>query len=235
MLALSYSETYLALTIPFIIFWIGFLIFSKKTRKEQLIMSLLFLPLGPLSEILYFKDYWLPKSIFPLSFFSLTIFPEDLIFGFCIAGIGAVVYEVFLGKRLQAIKTQNHIGLLVILIIAAVVTLPLWLWGMNSIFTTSIGFIVVALLIIAQRKDLLMHSLISGLGVMIIMFISYILLFKFVVANTDELYKQGWLIYGTKYGKTFWNVPLTEMIWGFSWGMMIGPLYEFMKKVGHIK
>lgn len=35
-------------------------------------------------------------------------------------------------------------------------------------------------------------------------------------------------ISGTKYDfLLFGTVPLTELIWGFSWGMAVGALYEF--------
>ena len=83
---ISFSSAYFILTIPFIIIWLLLFIFSKKTRKEQLIMSILFLPVGTLSEIIYFQDYWNPGSILFTQIGSIRILLEDFIFSFCIAG-----------------------------------------------------------------------------------------------------------------------------------------------------
>jgi hypothetical protein len=228
---ITLKEAYLVLTIPFVIAWLLIFLFSKKTRKEQLIMSLIFIPFGPLCEILYFKDYWIPQSIFTIPFFTANIFIEDIIFVFCIAGIGAVIYEVFFNQRLRKVNIPIHISALVIFMIAGIILIPIWYLGVNSIFSTSIGFLIITLLIVTQRRDLLLNSLFSGIGVMIVMFLSYLLLFNVIVNNSEEIFKQGWLLYGTRFDLRLWGIPLTEMIWGFCWGTMIGPLYEFAKRL----
>jgi hypothetical protein len=77
-------------------------------------------------------------------------------------------------------------------------------------------------------RDLIKNSIISGLGTAGIMFVCYSLVFT-LVSNTDEIFKQGWLIYGSNLDiRLFGNIPLTEMIWGFTMGFVIGPLYEFV-------
>ena len=64
------------------------------------------------------------------------------------------------------------------------------------------------------------------------MFVSYIILYNFV-PNAEELVRQGWLLYDTPLGSfRLLNIPLTELVWGFTWGMMVGPIYEFAKGLG---
>ena len=230
-MVLDFKYAYLALTIPFIIIWILFFIFSKKTRFEQIVMSLLLAPAGPISEILYFQDYWRPESILFTNIGSVRIFFEDLLFCFLVGGVGSVIYEAIFRKHLRKIKKINYkTGLIAIVITVLVISYLLFKVGVNSIFSTSIAAILGTVLIISQRKDLLLDSIFSGLGLMLVMFLSYFLLSLFVL-NVEELLRKGWLLYESSLDlRIVRNIPLTEMIWGFSWGMLIGPLYEFARK-----
>lgn len=226
------GQAYFILTIPFAIIWLLLYFFSKRTRKEQLIMSLILIPLGTLTEILYFQDYWKPQSVFQLSVGPIWLLLEDFIFMFAISGIGAVMYEILFHKRIAKKKKNFHkkYGLITIILVSILSTLALFYLGINSIFATSIGFVIFAFFIILQRRDLLADSLLSGLCVMITMFAGYTILYNFVT-NAEELGKQIWLLYGTSLDKRIFNIPITEMVWGFSLGMFVGPLYAFIKNL----
>ena len=56
---------------------------------------------GPISQIWYIRDYWKPETItgWPISF-------EDVLFGFFIAGIASVAYEILLRSMLMK-KTKT--------------------------------------------------------------------------------------------------------------------------------
>ncbi|MBI2010778.1 MAG: hypothetical protein HYS89_00870 [Candidatus Colwellbacteria bacterium] len=230
---IPFRYAYAALTIPFIAVWLILFIFSKNTRKEQLILSSLFAPLGPISELIYFRDYWLPQSIWPFSFGTFPFMIEDLVFAFVIAGIGGVIYEAVLRKRLASTgaRLPRRIRPFIIALLGIATMFFLLKMGINSIYASSAAFLVIALLIIANRRDLLADALGSGVGVMLIMFLSYFLLSNVIVKNTDQLLMQAWLIYGEPIAIRFLGIPLTEMIWGFTWGLVIGPLYEFLRKM----
>ncbi|MDP3764103.1 MAG: lycopene cyclase domain-containing protein [bacterium] len=230
-MVLEFKYAYLVLTIPFIVIWVLFFIFSKRTRFEQLVMSFLLAPVGPISEMLYFIDYWKPESILFTNIGPVKIFFEDLLFCFLVGGIGSVIYEAIFRKHLRRIKKINYkTSLVAILITVSVVSYLLFKIGVDSIFSTSIAAILGTVLIVSQRKDLLLDSIFSGVGVMCIMFLSYFLL-SLLVLNVDELLRRGWLLYESGLDiRIIRNIPLTEMVWGFSWGMLIGPLYEFARK-----
>lgn len=221
---------YFALTVPFAAVWIVLFLASKSTRREQLLMSIIAMPWGPISEIVYFKDYWFPKSILSFSLFGHPVLIEDFIFAFAIGGIGAVIYEA-LFKKHQARRAMHYsLSLLIIIVIGASSFVLLWQSGLNSIFASAIAFLILAFLIIVQRKDLLMDSIISGLAVMIVMFFSYFFLIK-TFSNSEEFLQNVWFLYKTPLDIRILGIPLTEMIWGFSWGMLAGPLYEFWKRI----
>lgn len=224
------GQAYFILTIPFVIIWLLLYFFSKRTRKEQLMMSLILIPLGTLTEILYFQDYWRPRSIFRASVGPVWLLLEDFLFVFAISGIGAVMYEILFHKRIAKKKKNFHkkYGLATLTIISVLLTLALFYLGINSIFATSIGFIAFAFFIILQRHDLLADSLLSGFCVMVVMFLGYTILYNFIT-NSEELIKQQWLLSDTSLDKRIFNIPFTEMVWGFSAGMFVGPLYAFIK------
>ncbi len=231
-----FQYAYAVLVVPFAVAWVLIFIFSKNTRKEQLIMSILLIPVGPISELIYFQDYWTPGSIFSFSIGPVLILIEDILFLFFIGGIGGVIYEALVGRRARKIKKSPHylISVPIVIAVVVIVSLGLWFLGVNSIFSTSLGFIAGALLVVSQRKDLFINSLLSGLGVMAIMFVSYFILFSFVT-NSEEILQQGWLIYGTRLDMRILGLPLTEMFWGFSWGLLVGPIYEFARKLQLVK
>src|ERR1700722_15906251 len=220
MFNLPFRFAYITLCVPFVIVWLILFFIRKDTRKEQLSLSYAGAILGPLSEIIYFRDYWLPASIFPLHIGRFPFMIEDVIFGFAIGGIAAVIYEVVFRERLSkfSVHPKRVIKSFSIVIIFIFTLFFLLALGINSIYASSIAFVVAAIPMIYVRHDLFLNAIGSGLCVMLIMLISYFLLFNVFVANSEELFKQGWLIYGTSLDIRFVRIPLTEMIWGFTWG-----------------
>ncbi len=194
-------------------------------------MSFLFSPVATIYEILYFQDYWNPGSILSFNIGSIRILLEDFLFFFAFSGISAVIYEVIFNKRLLEIKKSINIEIAIasVIGIGILVSYSLFLTGTNSIFATSIGFITIAMFVISQRRDLLLNSLVSGLAMMVIMFIIYAVGFN-LVTNTEHILQQIWHLYKTSLGVRIWRIPITEMVWGFSAGMFFGPLYELIKK-----
>ncbi|MFZ5559299.1 MAG: lycopene cyclase domain-containing protein [Patescibacteria group bacterium] len=226
---IDFKFAYFVLVIPFIIVWIIFFVLSRKTRIEQLIMSFLFLGVGVISEnLFYFHDYWSPESILSFNIGSWRILLEDILFSFTIAGIGSIIYEMVFNKRLESIKKINFVfKLLSIIVIGLSSFYLLFFIGINSILATSIGFIILSLFIMVQRKDLLTCSLFSGLGILVINFCAYIVVYL-LIRNSEELIRRGWMLYETSFGIRILGIPVTEMIWGFTAGAFIGPLYKFI-------
>lgn len=93
----------------FLLVWIILFTIRPYLRKEMLIMSLIVAPMGPISEIFYLRDYWRPET-----FNGLLIGVEDLLFGFTIGGITAVIYEAFFSRKYLkkiCLRTQSGCSL----------------------------------------------------------------------------------------------------------------------------
>ena len=99
--ALPENYTYLFLTLPFLIVWLVLYMAGKSSRAEQMQMSCIGAIVGPLSEAIYFRDYWFPKSILFIHIGAFPLMIEDVLFGFAIVGIGAVIFEVVFRIKLK--------------------------------------------------------------------------------------------------------------------------------------
>ena len=223
---------YLTLSIIFLVVWAILFAISRLTRKEQLTMSLLLAPLGPVSQIFYLQDYWDPISPFSIGVFGQSIFLEDFIFAFAVGGIGSVLHRAFTKKEFVNVNVPLKLNFIWVLGISGVVGIGVFLLGLNSIFSSSLGAVVGAALMLVQRKDLVRNSLSSGLLLAMLVFVVYLTTY-YSFLNWGKVIADWWQLYETGFDIRILNIPLTELIWAFSMGLFVGPLYEFANKLGY--
>ena len=97
--------------------------------------------------------------------------------------------------------------------------------GINSIFVSSFAFILLSIAMVAIRKDLLIPSIVSGILTLLIITPIYGIIFNYI---SPEYWNSYWLLSETKFGLTiFGNIPVTELLWYFSWGCLAGIGYDF--------
>lgn len=225
---MGYKYAYLVANFFFLAVWLFIFWKAKHLRKPMLIMSLITAAFGPISEIWYFADYWKPAIALPLPVGGV----EDLLFGFSIGGIGAFAYESLFVRgicKCQEKKLKHEWFLLVFFTVVGVSMIILNNFlGLNSIFASSIGMIIVAAIMLFVRPDLIPNALGSAVLVALTMFVIYYL--------GQEVFPGGhawmlriWKLSGTPEGIIiFKHIPWTEMLWGLSWGLVWGPMYEFL-------
>ncbi len=219
---ISYQYSYLIGSLAFLLVWIVLFLWKKRIRKEMLMMSILVAPLGPISEFFYFKDYWNPDILVNIFGFGI----EDMIFAFAIGGIAAVIYEeIFIRKQKKTRPEKNKT--IVFSVISALILLIILnlILKINSIYASSLIFLFFGLIIIYKRRDLIKNAIVSGLLVLSLMFVFYILFIKFLFSDFFIKYWQ----FNNISGITFFGIPIGELLWGFSWGFLAGPFYEFWK------
>ena len=182
-------------------------------------MSLIFAPLGPLSEIFYFRDYWHPSYLF--SFFGVGI--EDLLFSFFIGGIGSVIYKSF--TRKQKVKKEKPNKVLYLGLIGLFLLIMLtFVFKINSIYSSSIVFLIIGIYFISKRPDLLKNAIGNGILVALLMLIFYIVFIKIY----PNIIIDWWKLENIT-GLLILKAPVEEVIWGFSLGFLTGPFYYFWK------
>ena len=224
---MNYQYSYLIGDLIALAIWLLLYLWRKDTRKEMLIISLIFGLIGPLYAIPTLIDWWNPPNIT-----NTPIGIEDFLFGFVIGGISAIIYEEIFKKRVKIRKVkeikekQRNLNILsLVLLNLGLYFGSFYLLKINSFFSTVISLAITIPIIYLKRKDLIINSLATGLLITIIGFVGYSLV---------EIINPGYILFVFNFGEIpkiiILNVPLYDLIWLFLFGAFIGPLYEYWKE-----
>lgn len=203
---------------------------GKKQRRRMVKGSLMGGLAGFVAEYWYFKDYWQPVSMFGHSVISL----EDFLFGFTITGIAANVYDgMFRGKTEKGSKNRRKLfGGLFLAGIALMIIVNMVL-GVNSILVSSFAFVLFTAIMVTLRPDLLWQSLLSGVFSIAIIIPVYSIIFNVI---SPDYWEKHWLLAGSRLGvSVLGNIPVTELLWYFTWGCMAGIAHNFASGAVRIK
>lgn len=177
-----------------------------------------------------YPDYWHPQTLFDLSritggYYSI----EDILFVFFVGGIASFLYEILFRKKISIRKTRKYH--LRALVIGSVFSLAFgMLFDVNIIYLLSIFGFAGAISLWIERKDLIEHSIYGGLSFLMIYFVFFLFLnlafpnFIYDYYNLQNL--SGILIF---------SIPLEEMLFALSFGLIWAPLYEYEHGVKNVK
>jgi hypothetical protein len=206
--------------------WTALFVARHDLHRRMLTMSLILVPLAPLGQFYYLQDYWKPPVILPFTLFGKSFGGAvDLLFSFVMGGLATTVYPV-LSRRYPIAglhKPRRWVAPLFIGIEGTSVVLLTNVCRLNSIFSSSIGFVLTALVIVWVRRDLVLPALTSGL-------ISGVALagVEAVLSFIVPLYlSRYWLLFNTPWGILLLDrVPLTEALWGAAFGLITGVVFD---------
>jgi len=122
-------------------------------------MGLAVAAVGVLSETVFFQDYWRPPLLFQIGRLGGI---EDVFFGFAFGGICAALYDAVFHKRLRR-KGYPHLWIVPLLVVCEVLAILVLRQWMNSIYASTIGFILPAAVVMIVRRDLVVETLFSAL------------------------------------------------------------------------
>ena len=219
---------WLVFSLILFVIWFIIFIFNRRVRNEMLIVSLFTMPFG-LTEPLFVPEYWSPPSLFNLAV-NTGFDIESLIFSFAIGGIGSVIYESVFKVRHKKIDYSKlkpfryRLHLLVIISSLPVFLALLFFTSLNSIYSTSIAMFIGALSTVICRPDLKKKIFVGGLlflGLYFLFFSFFNLIYPYAIERYWNLSViSGILILG---------VPLEELIFAFTFGLMWSSIYEHVK------
>lgn len=208
-----------------LIVWLIIFILKRNVRKEMFWVSLLTAPFG-LTEPLFVPEYWSPPSLFNLA--AKTGFDiESLIFSFAVGGIGAILYELIAKIKRQKISKhekhkKRHRFHLLALFSPVLVFLPLQLFTkLNPIYSASIAMFIGGIAAILCRADLKKKIWIGGISFLAIYF-AFFLLFNLAYPG---LVQEVWNLSAIS-GILILGVPLEELMFAFTFGMLWSSAYE---------
>ncbi|MEK6897704.1 MAG: lycopene cyclase domain-containing protein [Nanoarchaeota archaeon] len=222
----SYQYTYLIGDLILLALWLVLFFYRKDTRKEMLVISLIFGIIGPFVELVHVLDWWKPLTIT-----GTLIGIEDFLFGFGIGGVASVVYEHLFNKRVKVKRAKElreekrNINLLFLILLSLAIFFGGFFIGLNSFVGTTLAWIIPTLITYSKRPDLIKNSLLSGISLLILSILGYHIL-NFI---TPGFFDEFWLFQNI--GRIIiLGIPLEEHVWFFTFGAFIGPLYEYWQE-----
>lgn len=214
---------WLTFTLFFLGIWLVFYIFLPKIRKEMLWTSL-FTAFFGLTEPLFVPEYWSPPSLFDLA--AKTGFDiESLIFCFSVGGIGTILYEIIFPmkhKKINKSEKRQHRYHILALLSPILFFLPLYFFtALNPIYSASIAMGVGGIAAILCRPDLKRKILLGG-----VLFLGlYSLFFFFFVQRYPGIVQEVWNLSALS-GVLIVGIPIEELLFAFSFGMLWSSVYE---------
>jgi len=210
--------SYFGYSLIFLLLWVIFYILRPDLRRRMLIFSLIIMPLGPLSEFWFLRDYWRRPTItgYPISI-------EDAIFSFAIGGIAYSIYKVFFNMSVAEGHEQPRAWLVISFLI--IIILPLFILtdvlGINSIFSCIFSLFLIAILTWILRPDLLKPSIVSGILVVVLFFLVYKAM-QVIFPSAIEFWCMGCNPTGLRIS----GINIEELLWDFSWGLAGSTIVE---------
>lgn len=211
--------SYLGYSLIFVLVWIVFYILRPDLRRRMLIFSLIITPTGPLSEFWFLRDYWRRPTItgYPISI-------EDAIFAFAIGGIAYGIYKIVF--NMAAVQSQDQPRRAWLVIAFFIITfLPLVVltdgFHVNSIFSSALSLLLIAILTWMLRPDLLKPSILSGILIALLFFLVYKAM-QVIFPGAIEYWCMGCNPSGIRIS----GINLEELLWDFAWGLAGSTMVE---------
>jgi hypothetical protein len=216
----AYLPSVLSLIIP----WLAIFLSRSDLRRKMIHFTILGSIAGPVSQIWYLRDYWHPAYTLG----SKYGFIEDTIFAGLFVGITIVLYNFIFRVKSIPIKKEKEIRkavraiILVSILIGSLIVFTNIL-HINSIYSSAIGFFIVAIWIWKNRPDLIKVSITGSIAMLLITAIGYNLLFLF----WPDIISQWWFLQNIS-GILILGIPVEEFLWFSTWGLAGSPLYEWI-------
>lgn len=215
MLAIDPQFVYLTGSLIVLVVFLIMLALRRDLMKVGLSIAFLLLGSGPISEILFFRDYWNPSSVFEVNFFVMRILLEDLIFVFSAPVLGAITYLLLFNKTFDkefevTPRFLIRFSALSVILLALFFGITL-VFKINSIFSITITAVLLSVFILYKRRDLVTPFILTSLISLIGTFIFYLM---FILIIGPEYLEKVWLLDHSVYGINILGVviPTTELM-----------------------
>jgi len=218
---------WIAFALSFDVVWLVIFLLKPHLRRQMLWVSV-FTALTGLAEPIFVPRYWNPPSLFNLT--ATTHFDiESVVFSWGTGGIASVLYEVLLNVKHEKMADKNrkherrwvHFASLA----SMPVTFGILAFGtnLNPIYCVSIALFIGAVAAVICRPDLAKNTLLGGflfLGLYFVLFFLVITAFPTFINAWNLSALSGILVLG---------VPLEELMFSFTFGMMWSGVYEHIR------
>ena len=221
---MTYHYVWLIWSSAFLLPWVLLYLFFPHHRHAMWRASWGMAPFG-LTEPLFVPEYWNPPSLFELA--QRTGFDiESFIFSFAIGGIAAVLYNIILHKRVEVLELaeRHHVrhrwhrwALATPFALFPILYFLPW----NPIHAGIAAMVLGAIAAVLCRPDLKFNTLIGR-----ILFLGLYTVFLLGLKWSAPGYIEAVWNLPALSGVQIYGLPLEELLFGFSFGLMWTGIYE---------
>ncbi len=165
-------------------------------------------------------SYWFPKTLFDLGAKTGGYSIEDAFFMFFLGGAASIIYEALFKIKIKRHTHHHYYG--AISIATLITALTIYVFRPNPIYSIIVFNMAGTLVLWLQRPDLITHSIWGGILLLLLYFLIFVLFNHiardFVSLNYNLQNISGRLVAG---------VPLEELLYSISFGMLWAPFYEY--------
>lgn len=224
MIEISLESAYLWLSVGALIAW-SFVYFfgTSLTRKEQVIRGIISIPCAiAIENLIFFQDYWFPQSVLSVQVGSWHILLEDVIFGFSMGGLIPIlshliggrecIFSVDYSQRMCALIRMHFMTYLIAFVLVintdvnSMILIPVVMIGVSLYYLRTLQFESFTL---SLKSGFVATFILAGIYVIGLM----------VVSNTEEVLQDWWYLHDGPLDVRISGVPLTEIMWVFSYGV----------------
>ena len=222
---MKYHYVWLIWSCAFLVPWIILYLFCNAQLRTQMWRASIYMAPFGLTEPLFVPEYWNPPSLFELA--QKTGFDiESFIFSFAIGGIGATLYTSLMLKRIAPVDfEERHLGWHQwhkwALATPFVLFPTLYLMPWNAIYAGIAAMALGAFATVLCRPDLKANTLVGG----ILFFAMYTIFLLGLKWSAPGYIEQVWNFKALS-GVIIYGLPLEELLFGFSFGLMWTGIYE---------
>ncbi len=215
-----------------ILVWVLLIVTRPELRREMLVLGVFSLFLLPMTFTLGESD----PSVIEAAFGTIGLL--ELAFAFALAGIAGTIFHAITGKhyhrmpRIKRKRLTKKDSLAQHWLLRLFITLLLFVWIVllfNLLFQVDlatsalIGAIMLAVYMISHRHDLLLDAVWSALLTGLIVAFA---------ATFASVFSAGELeLPFVKTGGTIASVPIDLLVWSIAVGLVLGPMYEFVRRL----
>lgn len=223
-----FEYLYFTLALYFFLWWLLFFLWNRNIRTEMIFMSLVGLVFGPLVQFMHLKDWWSPNLIL-----AGPVNPEDLLFGFAVGGVSAVIYQAIRSireRRVQSLMPPVWHKLSMLIVGLFLLFGLFYFFDIHSFWTSIIALSATVGLILLRRRDLAFLMASSAVLITLIAIPFYI----FALWINPFWFEQEWFMHNLS-GFQLLRIPLEELAWYFFIGLAFSALWEFQNGLKLIK
>lgn len=206
--------------------WAIVYVLRPDLRRRMVAVGVMGIPVT-FEEYFFLQDYWRPPLVLPFQVLGHTLgCPADVMLAFTMAGLATCVYPI-LTRRTPLVGVHppsRRVVVVAILLAGGFLIAFTTFFHLNSIFSSALGLVLAAAMMLVVRRVLWLPTLVAGLSASLILAgTEYALSYA-----APQYLARYWLLYHTAWGTALLlgRVPVTEAIWGFAAGLAFGPLYE---------